>query len=119
VGPEQRLFAAHEDVLQKSPTFAHHCRKQFFEANGKRIELNDESPEIFSAILEYLYKGDYTPKLNYDKKHSSWSLEAGDATAGVSESIVHTSHGVPILKDTVIYARSPSPPPFATDPNHH
>lgn len=108
VGPAQRLFAAHEDVLAKSPYFAQACRAQFFEASGKRIDLANEDPEVFSAVLEYLYKGDYTPKLVYDKKRASWSLEDGDGTAaGQGESTVHSNGiGGPILKDTVIYVRA-------------
>lgn len=109
MGPEQRLFAAHEDVLCKSPLFAQHIRKQFFETNGKRIELYDEAPEIFSAILEYLYKGDYTPKLGYDKKHASWFLDNSDTSTGMSESVIYTSSGIAILKDTVLYVRPPFP----------
>ncbi|CAK3770905.1 hypothetical protein DOTSEDRAFT_70184 [Lecanosticta acicola] len=103
VGPEQRLFAAHEDVLCKSPYFAEACRAQFFEANGKRVEIPNEAPEVFSAILEYLYKGDYSPKLNYDKRHGSWYLEEDDSARGMNESIVYTASGTAILKDTVVY----------------
>lgn len=105
VGPTQRLFAAHEDVLCKSPYFAQACRAQFFETSGKRIDLPTEEPEVFSAVLEYLYKGDYTPRLAYDKKRCSWFLEDGGA-AGVGETTVnHNGVGGPVLKDTVIYVR--------------
>ena len=102
VGPSQRLFAAHEDVLCKSTHFAQYCRAQFFEASGKRINLPDEEPEVFSAVLEYLYKGDYTPKLIYDKKRASWYLEDVDASTG--ESAIHQGGvGGAVLKDTMIY----------------
>jgi hypothetical protein len=57
VGREQRLFAAHEDVLSHSPYLHAACSGQFFQSANKRIELTDENPEIFSSILEYLYKG--------------------------------------------------------------
>ncbi|KXT16229.1 hypothetical protein AC579_6943 [Pseudocercospora musae] len=103
VGPEQRLFAAHEDVLCKSTFFAIQCRQQFFETNGKRVDLPNESPEVFSAILEYLYKGDYTPKVEFDKKHNSWFLDDTPSATGTSESIVYAADGTAILKDTVIY----------------
>ncbi|GIZ42654.1 hypothetical protein CKM354_000591300 [Cercospora kikuchii] len=103
IGSEQRLFAAHEDVLSKSPAFAQQIRKQFFESNGKRIDIPNELPEVFSAILEYLYKGDYTPKLEYDKKHQSWFLDDGDAANGMTESTVRTPDNHVVLKDTVIY----------------
>jgi hypothetical protein len=102
VGPAQRLFAAHEDVLCKSPYFAQACRAQFFEPANKRIELPNEEPEVFSAVLEYLYKGDYTPQLAYDKKRTSFYLTKNES---------HTSHstveynGLTVLKDTVIYVR--------------
>lgn len=104
VGPTQRLFAAHEDVLCKSPYFAQACRAQFFSTSGKRIDLPTEEPEVFSAVLEYLYKGDYTPKLAYDKKRCSWYLEDSAATTTVGETTVnHNGVGGPVLKDTVIY----------------
>ncbi|KAI5359634.1 Putative BTB/POZ domain-containing protein [Septoria linicola] len=103
IGPEQRLFAAHEDVLCRSPVFAEQIRKQFFESNGKRIDVPNEMPEVFSAILEYLYKGDYTPKLEYDKKHQSWFLDDGDAAKGLNESTVYINDNYTVLKDTVIY----------------
>ena len=108
VGPEQRLFAAHEDVLRKSPYFADACRAQFFEANGKRVELPNEVPEVFSAILEFLYKGDYSPKLNYDKTKGSWFLDGGKTGKSMSENVIYTSTGNAILKDTIIYVRIPS-----------
>ena len=42
VGHEQRLFAAHEDVLCRSPFFAAHLKDQFFEASAKKVKLPDE-----------------------------------------------------------------------------
>lgn len=78
VGPDQRLFAAHEDVLSRSSWLAAACRQQFFECPGqRRISLPHEEPEIFSAILEFLYKGDYFPRLLHDRKRNAWSLEDG------------------------------------------
>ena len=104
VGPEQRLFAAHEGVLSKSSHFAQSCRGQFFEAAAKRIDLPNEEPEVFSAVLEYLYKGDYTPKLSYDKKRASWYLE--DIDTSVAENTLYDdSVGGAVLKDTLIYVR--------------
>jgi hypothetical protein len=75
VGREGRLFAAHEDVLCQSPFFEAACRGRFFDAQGKRISLPDEEPEVFSAVLEYLYKGDYYPRLLHNKHRNSWELE--------------------------------------------
>ena len=81
------------------------CRAQFFETPGKRIDLPSEEPEVFSAVLEYLYKGDYSPKLAYDKKRASWYLENTDASSGES-TIYQGGVGGAILKDTLIYVRT-------------
>lgn len=76
VGKDQRLFAAHEDVLSHSPFFAAAMRDQFFASGARRIFLPDEEPEILSAILEFLYKGDYYPRLlQSDKKRGVFRLE--------------------------------------------
>ncbi|WPH01920.1 Hypothetical protein R9X50_00477400 [Acrodontium crateriforme] len=116
VGKDLRLFAAHEDVLARSPWFAEACQEQFFSSPGqRRITLSDEEPEIFSAVLEYLYKGDYYPRLLHDKKRDTWALEdvAADLTSnldskktgGPAELATIYHHGVDdfILRDTVIY----------------
>lgn len=73
--------------------------------NSKRIHLPDEEPEIFSSILEYLYKGDYYPRLVHNKRKNSWDIEQLDEEGGTaSESTVY-HHAVDgdLLKDTVIY----------------
>lgn len=71
----------------------------------KRISLPDEEPEVFSSVLEFLYKGDYFPRLVHSKRRNSWELEtAGNEEQGGAESTVYL-HGVEgdLLKDTVIY----------------
>ncbi|KAF2198931.1 hypothetical protein GQ43DRAFT_377427 [Delitschia confertaspora ATCC 74209] len=78
VGPEKRLFAAHEDVLSHSPLFAAMLQDQFFESSNRRIELPSEEPEIFSCVLEYLYKGDYYPRLLHNKKRQTFTLEGAE-----------------------------------------
>lgn len=105
VGPSQRLFAAHEDVLCHSPYFAHLCRQQYFETSTKRIDLPDEEPEVFSSVLEYMYKGDYYPKLEYDKKRGTWQLEdaAGRGNTNAESTVYHNRVGGVVLKDTAIY----------------
>jgi hypothetical protein len=129
VGAEQRLFAAHEDVLSLSPFFATALRAQYLEANAKRIDLPDDEPEIFSCVLEYLYKGDYYPRLLHNKRRNTWELEDAPATAatatttpvhspstnqhnnnhhpggGFSGSAIyyHSGTGGTLLKDTVVY----------------
>ncbi|KAF2637397.1 hypothetical protein P280DRAFT_102582 [Massarina eburnea CBS 473.64] len=105
VGRDQRLFAAHEDVLSHSPYFQSACRDQFFSSANKRIDLPDEDPEVFSSILEYLYKGDYYPRLEYDVKRKTWNLEDGGNSNGTAEAVIHTQFG-PILKDTIVYCQA-------------
>jgi len=114
VGKDGRLFAAHEDVLAASPYFAAAARSQFrSESGSKRIDLPDEEPEIFSSVLEYLYKGDYYPRLVHNKHRSSWELEdavkpsPNPENTGGRGSVEATSYissvGEHLLKDTVIY----------------
>jgi len=109
VGQDQRLFAAHEDVLSHSPFFASAIRDQFFEANSRRILLPDEEPEIFSCILEYLYKGDYYPRLVHDKRRNTWTLEGVmespkiGGRGAVEPTIFHSGVGDHILRDTAVY----------------
>jgi hypothetical protein len=109
VGQEERLFAAHEDVLSHSPFFATACREQFFDGNDRRIFLPDEDPEIFSCVLEYLYKGDYSPRLVHDKRNNAWLLEGAvespkmGGRGNPDATIYHSGVGDVILRDTAVY----------------
>lgn len=58
---------------------------------------------MFSSILEYLYKGDYYPRMEYDKKRNSWNLEDGGNST--NEAVIQSAVG-PILKDTIIYCQA-------------
>ncbi|KAI0151661.1 hypothetical protein GGR57DRAFT_471070 [Xylariaceae sp. FL1272] len=105
IGRDQRIFAAHEDVLSASPWFQQALSEQYMDLqNGKRIHLSDEEPEIFSSVLEYLYKGDYYPRLIHNKRRNSWELEPVDDEHGSNESTIYR-HAIDgdILKDTIIY----------------
>jgi hypothetical protein len=114
VGHEGRIFAAHEEVLCQSPFFEQACRDQYLEVQSKRISLPDEEPEIFSAVLEYLYKGDYYPRLLHNKHRNSWELEdavrspdPSEKNAGgrgaVEATMYVTSVGQYLLRDSVVY----------------
>ncbi|EFY88274.1 hypothetical protein MAC_05747 [Metarhizium acridum CQMa 102] len=118
VGREGRLFAAHEDVLRQSPFFDAACRGNFSDSQSRRISLPDEEPEVFSAILEYLYKGDYYPRLLHNRSRNSWDLEdrvrtphtspnpeiGGGCAGTVPDATVFVySVGADVLRDTVIY----------------
>ncbi|KAL1981277.1 hypothetical protein VTN96DRAFT_2823 [Rasamsonia emersonii] len=109
VGHERRLFAAHEDVLSRSPFFEAALKGQFLEAGTKQVDLPDEEPEILSCVLEFLYKGDYFPRLLPGKRHNSWELEGAQDVyktggRGSSEAIMfHSGVGGELLRDTVVY----------------
>jgi len=108
VGHEQRLFAAHEDVLCHSPYFAAALKGQIHDAGAQRVDLPEEEPEILSCVLEFLYKGDYYPRLIHNKRRNTWDLEdAQDLKLGVRgncESTIHISDvGGEVLRDTVVY----------------
>lgn len=108
VGREQRLFAAHEDVLCHSPNFASALKGKFLDDSAKKVDLPDEEPEILSCILEFLYKGDYYPRLLHNKRRNTWDLEdAQDSKTGgrgSSESTIYL-HGAggDVLRDTAVY----------------
>ncbi|MCJ1462195.1 hypothetical protein MMC07_000795 [Pseudocyphellaria aurata] len=109
VGRDQRLFAAHEDVLSLSPFFSAALKGQFYESASKRVDLPDEEPEILSCVLEYLYKGDYYPRLLHNKRRNSWELEDSQnpntfgGRGSFESTINHTGVGGVLLKDTAIY----------------
>jgi hypothetical protein len=106
-----RIFAAHENMLSASPFFKNILDTQFSEGETKRILLPNEEPEIFSSVLEYLYKGDYHPRLVHDKRRNTWELEESAAAAAgrnggrgrEAPTIYHHSVDGQVLKDTVIY----------------
>lgn len=107
VGPDLRLFAAYEHALLKSPYFAKRLRDQFYETSSKRLKLPDVLPEVFACVLEYLYTGDYWPRLCKSKRHHSWELEDAQNSDGrgrVPSTLHHPGvDGNYLLTDTVVY----------------
>ncbi|CAG8908419.1 unnamed protein product [Penicillium egyptiacum] len=109
VGRDQRLFAAHKDVLSASPFFSAALKEQFLEDGAKQLTLSDEEPEILSCVLEFLYKGDYFPRLLRGKQRNSWSLENArdiNETGGRGSSeptMFHSGVGDVVLRDTAVY----------------
>ncbi|PKY04407.1 hypothetical protein P168DRAFT_290473 [Aspergillus campestris IBT 28561] len=106
VGPGGRLFAAHRDILCLSPYFATVCAQSSDSPGGSRISLPNEQPEVLSCILEFLYKGDYSPRLLRNRRYNTWELE-GSRTDSEGQSsgatIFHHAAGAEILRDTAIY----------------
>ena len=105
IGPEARLFACHESVLSNSPYFATICREQLLEVQQKRIDMPDEVPEVFSSILEYLYKGDYYPRLLQDKRRNTVELEDNAAVGGTPDPTVFH----PMLQQFILKVRCTYP----------
>jgi len=110
VGEEQRTFAAHEDVLSMSPWFRVALKDIIPEDGTKQLTLADEEPEVLSCILEFLYKGDYYPRLMAGKRRNSWHLENAkdvqtNSSSGTSSeaTIFHSAVGELVLRDTVVY----------------
>lgn len=122
VGQDQRLFAAHEDVLCHSPYFAAALQGQYFDPGrpDRRIHLPHEEAEVFSCVLEYLYKGDYQPRLLHNKRRNTWHLEgqqhagpgspdslkssrAGAVAGSESATVYHSGVGDMVLRDTAVY----------------
>ncbi|EXV00082.1 BTB/POZ domain protein [Metarhizium robertsii] len=103
VGSDRRLFAAHDDVLCSSPFFNNALRNTYMDPAAKKIALPDEEPEIFSSVLEFLYKGDYFPRLMHNKRRNSWELEPSDSERAVESTFYHRGVDGDLLKDTVIY----------------
>ena len=115
IGPSERLFAAHASILSTSPFFAAIARGTYLESSSQRILLPEETPEVFSSVLEYLYKGDYYPKLLHNKRLDVWQLEdqdkdypmdgsGGPSTAENGTTVVwHEAAQQILLKDTLVY----------------
>ncbi|KAJ5722463.1 hypothetical protein N7488_000498 [Penicillium malachiteum] len=109
VGQEQRLFAAHEDVLSISPYFRTALKEKVMADDAKQLALPDEEPEVLSCVLEFLYKGDYYPRLFRGKRRDSWHLENAQdpqQTGGCGSSeptMFHSGVGDVVLRDTVVY----------------
>ncbi|KAK4156908.1 hypothetical protein C8A00DRAFT_12184 [Chaetomidium leptoderma] len=103
VGQEQRIFAAHENILGASPFFQSVLQNQMMDSQTKKISLPDEEPEVFSSILEFLYKGDYYPRLVHNKKRNSWELEQAGEDGRSEATIYHHTVEGELLKDTAIY----------------
>ena len=75
----------------------------------QRLTYPPRDPQIFSCILEYLYKGDYYPRLLFNKRRASFELEDAQdlqnlgGRGSVESTVDITSAGGVLLKDTVVY----------------
>ncbi|KAA8646414.1 hypothetical protein EYZ11_011487 [Aspergillus tanneri] len=110
VGREHRLFVAHEHLLCRSPFFTAMLRDQFVEnAMNMAVVLPEEEPEILSSVLEFLYKGDYFPRLLRSKDANCWELEITQdvhilgGSGSSKATIFHSGVGGVVLRDTAVY----------------
>jgi hypothetical protein len=71
--------------------------------------MSNREPEILSCVLEFLYKGDYFPRLLHNKRRNSWELEDAQdihktGGRGSSEATMfHSGVDGELLRDTVVY----------------
>lgn len=73
--------------------------------SSKRIDLPDEQPEILSCVLEYLYKGDYTPRLVQNAQRDQWGLEdmgVDNHGQNTTATMYHPAVRGVILRDTAV-----------------
>jgi hypothetical protein len=117
VGKEGRIFAAHEDVLCQAPFFETVRQESALNgggpslagftspsaapplANSPRLVLPDEDPSIFSAVLEYLYKGDYYPRLVHNRARRAWELEDSAASPATTPDLATAAAASPLLNN--------------------
>lgn len=119
VGGEGRTFAAHEEVLRRSPFLEDACRELFF-SSRKCIDLGGEDPMTFSLVLEYLYRGDYSPRLLHGRHGAYVEGDAQDPISPPSAkstffrkdatgaqqhpaTLLHAPSQDVILRDTAVY----------------
>lgn len=75
----------------------------------RNLIIFTREPEILSCVLEFLYKGDYYPRLLHGKRRNSFALEdaqdvynSGGRGSGKS-TFFHPGVGDYLLRDTVVY----------------
>lgn len=113
VGEDARLFAVHEHVLNKSPVLRAELNSRFSQNTAGHLALRKENPETFSAVLQWLYKDDYYPRLFKDRDGRVYELEDiqdglsphtdGGHSVTASPTIYHERARGHILRDTAVY----------------
>ncbi|KAL8646350.1 MAG: hypothetical protein Q9226_006898, partial [Calogaya cf. arnoldii] len=59
VGPAGNSFTAHAAYLSQSPVFEKMCNGEFKKGQTSEIELPEDDPEVISALIQYLYSGNF------------------------------------------------------------
>lgn len=84
-GPEKVQFHAHEDTLCQLSFFRAALQGQFKEASEKAIAMPEDDPSKVSALVEFLYTGNYTYTYDPSSVHvPAWScIPVGDLDEGL------------------------------------
>lgn len=107
VGPKRVQFHAHEDTLCTLPFFQAALQGQFKEASEKAISMPDDDPRNISALIEFLYTGNYT--YTYDptsvQLREKSTTPIGDLAEGlyhVGVYVVASKYDSPVLSEMAV-----------------
>lgn len=96
VGQDQVEFHAHEDTLCKLRFFQAAVQGSFRESLTKSIDMPDDTPNAVSALIEFLYTGNYT--YPYDSSITSLHRVLRTPIASLIEGQFHVAVSTIALK---------------------
>lgn len=96
VGQDQVEFHAHEDTLCKLRFFQAAVQGSFRESLTKSIDMPEDTPSAVSALIEFLYTGNYT--YPYDSAITSLRHGLGTPVASLIEGQFHVAVSTIALK---------------------
>lgn len=107
VGPDRVEFHVPEDKLCKLPFFRAALKSGFQESLSRSIEMPDEDPRTLSALIEFLYTGNYTYAYDPNKAvlRGTIGTPIGDLTEGeyhVGVFVVASKYDSPVLADMAV-----------------
>lgn len=107
VGEARVEFHVHQDTLTELPFFRAALQGQFREASEKAIAMPDDDPTKLSALIEFLYMGNYT--YAYDptsvQPHEGSDAPIGDLAEGLYHLgvyVVASKYDCPKLSDLAV-----------------
>lgn len=107
VGPERIEMHCHEDTLCHLPFFLAALQGNFKEGSEKTITMPEDDPSKVSALIEFLYTGNYT--YTYDlssaQLHEGSNTPVGDLAEGlyhVGVYVVASKYDCPGLSEMAI-----------------
>lgn len=87
IGPNRLELHAHQDTLCKLPFFGAALNGSFSESLTKTIDMPEDDPSMVSALIEYLYTGNYT--YTYDSGSAQFHETHGTPVATLTEGQYH------------------------------